>query len=391
VTTASMTEALPTGATARVERTGEGTRVTLRPCGVGRWFGVVFLAFWLCGWAVGELLAGRFLLALVGASLGLMPAPTSVPSGLAVVGIGAFLLFWLSLWTVGGIAALSTCARSGWGVDVLTVDGSHWTLRQGVGPWGRSRRIDPTEVQNLALRGNEGSLIAETDAGSVTLTSFGTAADRRWLLGMLRRSARLEAAPGREVVPRRHSSGAPVSLCGYRVEVLPDGTTRFTRTALHRIGQAGCLLFLNLFWNGIVGVFVAMGLGLIKGESDASGAMTPGACGYWLFLTPFIAVGLCMLYGLVWTALGREEWLAFPNCLQIRRSLLGNRWGWRFADGALTLAMKTDSDGDATWRLLLEAGGKVRVLDTGDPGQLRALGRLLAERTGWALDEAGSG
>lgn len=390
MTTASMSEKLPAGTTARVERTGEGMRVTLRPCGVGRWFGAAFLLVWLCVWAVGELLVGGLLLALIGASLGLVQPSSSFPAGLAALGIGAFLLVWLSFWTLGGLAALGTVARCGWGSDVVTVGVNRWTFRQGVGPWGRSRQLDPSNVQHLALRGSEGSLVAEMDSGTVTLTSFGTAADRRWLLDMLRRSARLEESPAGANASRRRSSSQPARLSGYDVEVLPDGTTRVARPARHRLAQAGWLLVLTLFWNGIVGVFVAVGLGLIQAESDSSGAMAPGAWGYWLFLTPFILVGLGILSALGWAALGREEWLVFPNCLQVRRTLLGNRWLWRYPDGALTLAMRTDSEGDEHWRLLLEARGKVRVLDTGDPAQLRALGRLLAERTGWDFDEAES-
>jgi hypothetical protein len=389
VTTARMMDTLPVGATARVERTLEGMRVTLRPRGRGRWVGAALLTVWLCGWAAGELFAGGFLIALVGASVGLAPASANIPTGLAAVGIGAFLLVWLSIWTLGGMAASQALARSGWGVDILIVGVNRWTLRRGVGPWGRSRRIDPSDVQHLTLRGNGGNLVAELDGGTVMLTSFGTSADRRWLLQLLRRSARLEEGATGETAPRRRSGPQPARLASHRMEVLPDGTTRVSRTARSQMGQAGCFLFLSLFWNGVVGVFVALGLGLIPAGNHGSGAMAPGKWGYWLFLTPFILVGLGFLLGFGWAALGREEWLVFPNSFQVRRRLLGYQRATRHTDGSLALTMRTDRNGDESWRLLLEAGGKVRVLDTGDPAGLRALGRLLAERTGWPFDEAG--
>jgi hypothetical protein len=46
-----------------------------------------------------------------------------------------------------------------------------------------------------------------------------------------------------------------------------------------------------------------------------------------------------------------------------------------------------DSDGDESWRLVLEGSGQKWHVETGDPAKLRALGALLAEHTGWPLRE----
>jgi hypothetical protein len=175
------------------------------------------------------------------------------------------------------------------------------------------------------------------------------------------------------------------------MEQLRDGTTRVAMTAQKRLGQAGCMLCLSLFWNGIVGVFVLAGLGVLplQGEGNLSGAMAPGAWGYWLFLTPFILVGLGFMAGFGWAAVGREEWWAAPGQLTIHRSFLGYRWSWRISGASLALLLHVDSDGDESWKLVMETDGRQRPLDSGDPGRLRALGMLLAERTGWPLREPG--
>ena len=65
----SSAMAAAAGMTALVEEVGDGTRVTLRPCGVGRWVGVAFLSFWLAGWACGEVFALVFLVGWLLASL----------------------------------------------------------------------------------------------------------------------------------------------------------------------------------------------------------------------------------------------------------------------------------------------------------------------------------
>jgi hypothetical protein len=52
-----------------------------------RWVQGAFFAFWLCGWAAGENFAAREVVAGRG---------------------GVFLVFWLSLWTFGGVAVLGS-------------------------------------------------------------------------------------------------------------------------------------------------------------------------------------------------------------------------------------------------------------------------------------------
>src|SRR5215831_16294192 len=104
-----------------VERTIEGFRLTLKSQGAGRYASAAFLAFWLCGWAVGEafalwmLIRGAWAL-LTGAPPDAGRAPLAVGPALIA---GLFILMWLTLWTVGGIAAMSELLRLLWGEDRL--------------------------------------------------------------------------------------------------------------------------------------------------------------------------------------------------------------------------------------------------------------------------------
>jgi hypothetical protein len=379
----------PMGATARVEETPEGTRVTLRPLGIGRWFGVAFLAVWLVGWAAGEVFAISILVGLAGAPLGWV-GWKNAPTGLAALGVAGFLLVWSVLWTFGGVTAFFTLLRTAWGADVLTFGGDGWTLRQGIGRWGRCRRFRPGEVERLELRRRDRALVAEAGARTIVLSTYGTEADRRWLLDALRQIAGVAVdPPTRSSAPGRRRSLEPAGPpSGYRMEPMPDGTTRVTMTAGRRLGQAGCLLFITLFWNGIVGVFVAAGLGLTSMKIEGpGGAMALGAWGFWLFLTPFILIGLGLILGFLWSGFGREEWRLSDDLMEVRRAIPGRTWARRYTDATLLLDLTVDSDGDETWRLVLEGSGPKWSIETGDPAMLRSLGGLLAAHTGWPLRE----
>jgi hypothetical protein len=378
------------GVTAQVEATPQGTRVTLRPSGAGRWFTAAFLAVWLTGWAIGEAFAVCFLARLLGVKLGLFSEMKVPPVGLAAV-LGGFLLFWLALWTWGGFSALITLARLGWGVDVLTVTADNWTVWSGVSRWGRSRRFNPKEARRVGLQGRTGALVAKNNGRTVVLTRLGTDADRLWLRDLLQDAASGigNAVPG-SLTPGSHQSLKPSPLPpGYRMEPLPDGSLRVRTAASRRIGGAGCLLLVALFWDGIVGGSVLLGCFRRPVEEAPSSAMAPGAWGYWLFLTPFILIGLALITAFIVAALTREEWRVRRDHLEIRREYLGRRQTWRYTGAAFRLTVHRDSDGDESWRLVLEAADKQRRLDSGDPAMLRALGRFLAERTGWPLHETG--
>src|SRR5262249_40599299 len=113
---------------------------TLRPRGIGRFFSAAFLVFWLAGWVVGEVFAavvvGGGAIALLAGSPGPGREPLAWGPALA---IGAFLLVWLALWTLGGFLAMRELLRLTWAEDLLTVEPDGLTIEHHLGPF-RSRR-----------------------------------------------------------------------------------------------------------------------------------------------------------------------------------------------------------------------------------------------------------
>jgi len=98
-----------------------------------------------------------------------------------------------------------------------------------------------------------------------------------------------------------------------------EAITFENRGHLSGTGIAG-VLFLNAFWNGIVGVFLSV---LISGE----GLDGDGELGWWflfLFLIPFELIGLVLLVGLVFAILEpfrRTTW-------QFQRGMIIRRMSW---------------------------------------------------------------
>src|SRR5688572_12644565 len=112
----------------------EGDSVTLRASGVGRYVEAALLGAWVLGWAIGELFVlavlGSMLTALFGflheselTRLGRSALERAPGFEMGFLGIFLFLMLWLSLWTVGGLAAISSCLRLAAGSDRLTVRG----------------------------------------------------------------------------------------------------------------------------------------------------------------------------------------------------------------------------------------------------------------------------
>jgi hypothetical protein len=140
-------------------------------------------------------------------------------------------------------------------------------------------------------------------------------------------------------------------------------------------------LFFTLAWNAVV---VVLGLFVFevvpfKGEVTES---FPGVGK--LIVGLFGLPGLSMLYHLIWTRLGREEWRVSRNNLEVRQTLLGLPRRRKHTDTEVTLRRYYQN----TWAL--EVGSKPQrlILRQIDPTRLPALfdlGELLARETGWTL------
>lgn len=149
--------------------------------------------------------------------------------------------------------------------------------------------------------------------------------------------------------------------------------------ASHRlIGQAFGLLLFTLFWNGIVSVFVAFALastlnllGVTSPSWFPAPKMNGGPMGVgmtiflWLFLTPFIAIGLGMLFAFLSSLAGRTELQLQGNQCVLFTGIGPLGWRRRFAssevrDVRIEDKRWRDSDGDSrrSTQIIIETAQK---------------------------------
>src|SRR5262252_8922516 len=183
-----------------VEPGDSGQQVTLHASGILRFLPAAFLAAWLCGWAVGEWFALRLLATMLRQLLGpgfalpwLPVVGGRFPSGPALPIFIVFVLFWLSLWTFGGIGAARQFLGLlfgrdvvRWGEDALEIE--HRAL------WIVVReRLAAQDIAGFRVFG--GALVADTRRRAVRVTSLTSAEDRVQLLSMLQDWRRGFGAP----------------------------------------------------------------------------------------------------------------------------------------------------------------------------------------------------
>lgn len=126
-----------------VRKTADGVGVynpTRRKLGL-----VIFMVFWLCGWSAGEWFALSEILR---------------PGSPLVVDL--FLLVWVSLWTLGGLAVLAVVAWNLVGVEKLfLVEGGGIVVERGIGPLTRRKVYRVDQVGEIGFAHQLGSRRAE--------------------------------------------------------------------------------------------------------------------------------------------------------------------------------------------------------------------------------------
>lgn len=168
--------------------------------GVFRYFPMIFLGFWLCGWAAGEVFAIGALTGIFGG--GAMAQGGGIPATL-------FLCVWLCLWTLGGSAAIymfvtlirgprperivlgSDSLYHDPGMSIMfppnRYDFSQWNRMM---PWNRGKRRTMTReaVGNLKLErvGERQRLTVDVGAQRVEIGTSLTEPEREWLADVLR-------------------------------------------------------------------------------------------------------------------------------------------------------------------------------------------------------------
>lgn len=97
------------------------------------WFALVFISFWLAGWALGEVMV-----------LGLLLSGRTGPATL-------FLLAWLGCWTWGGAWALFNWCWNAGGREVTVIRGDTFSVRYEAFGMGKTWEFDAGAVRNLRV------------------------------------------------------------------------------------------------------------------------------------------------------------------------------------------------------------------------------------------------
>jgi hypothetical protein len=102
---------------------------------VRNWFVLVFLPFWLCGWALGE-----------AALIWKLHAVFKEGGGLDLI-----MSLWLAGWTLGGLFAWVVLFWFLVGLESIEVSESVLTISQKIGPFIRRKEFDPLRLRDLRL------------------------------------------------------------------------------------------------------------------------------------------------------------------------------------------------------------------------------------------------
>jgi hypothetical protein len=326
-----------------VVRTPDGLLASLKPGGLGRFFSSAFLIFWLCGWAAGEFFAfwllGNGLVALMSGAP-LAPGRAPLPPGLTLAA-GGFLLLWITLWTVGGVAAIAEVLRLLWGEDRLLVREARLRLERWRGPFRSSREFPRDAILRIFVAPRGGALALEAARERIVLSTLGTVSEREEAARALRTELAL-------IDSERESAVLPK---GWEEIVTPEGDRALVPDLGIRRKQALVL--------GVVTLLFAVIAVVLLRESWGFPALLPSVV---LIALAMIGLG----WGTAWLARGRMEWRVANGRLHLRRRF-GGTVRDVFEAERLEVVVTTDSDGDE-WCSLYAVRGPIET----SPVQYRA-------------------
>lgn len=308
------------------ERTHDGWQLRLSSRGGGRFLGAGFLAFWLCGWAVGEAFA-MWLLAKGAFALltGTPPDPGRAPLevGPAML-VGLFLLVWLALWTLGGIMAASELLKLLFGEDRITIASGRLAVRWLRGPVRSGRAFERHEIRRVLLAGRDDRLVLDTERGRVELSALGTRPERVEAARAIRNELGLAEASESVGLPRE-----------WEVIVTPEGQRVLVANLATRVKQAR--------FASVVTLLLATVAFVVGREAVRRGEL-------WFPAAIVLGFAIAAAGGTLWLARGRWEWQLGSGRMVLRRRY-GTSVREVFTAGRLVLDQSSDSDGD-TWHEL---------------------------------------
>lgn len=331
----------------QIDETAGSVRLVFRPSGWLRVLVVAFLAFWLCGWAVGEWFALRLVIGAMHGGVDSQAAKVLThPAGWAV---GGFILTWLLFWTFGGLAALVELLRIVAGRDELTILNDEYVIWRGVGPFGLERRFRREQLRELYVRRKSRDLVIEAGSGRHVVTRGVTIDDRHAI------EARF-ALSSRDTLPLRwnqtEEEGGIVCI------------------EARAFDGPGCLVAVGM-------LFAASALFVIF---FAKQLPTWGT---------LIAALIALLLGTLFLrgAFQRRQWLVGRD-----RFALRYRWLWHTRvipvdERSLRVEQSCDSDGDETTALVASVNGRPRTMhsDVNEDRDVVGLARFIEVRSGWSI------
>jgi hypothetical protein len=319
--------------------------ITLEPRGAGRFFTAGFLLFWLCGWAIGE---GFALWILGNGAAALM---TGTPLKGPALAMGAFLLLWLSFWTLGGIAAVAAFLQMVWAEDRLTTEGGGLVLQRQRGPFLRRREFPRDTVRRILISPRNGALALETGQATVELSPLGTPEERAAAASALRSELGIP-----DVALVRLDDALPK---GWEEVITPEGARAVAPDRGTRRTQARVAAALTVGAGALAAALIRESLDKVQ--------LLPFAI---LFSLGTVALAA----GCIWLARGRMEWRIGSGSLTLRR---------RFGSGVKDVfearrfeLTTTPGSSDSHEYTTLEA---VSTVEASEPFTIPALSRIRAK------------
>jgi hypothetical protein len=354
----------------QLEGKSAGLEAELRITGIGRFFGVAFLGFWLVGWAVGE----AFALWILG--VGAWSLLTGQPPEAGrepfrpefALPVGLFLLFWLSLWTLGGVMAGRELLRLLFGRDRIRVGHDTLEIEHSYGLFRSREKLQRNELRRFYRRPGSAALCVETARGTTELTRLGTTVERADLEQALNAELQLVAQPAPDAaLPDIWCETASLE----RDAVLVKNPAIRRKQAISAWAICALLALLALY---------VVSAALRRPE-------------LWGLALILVAIAALVTWGAVWLSFGRNEWRLEKGRLILQRRFGANRTT-RFQAVALELLEDSSGEGDPSYQLAAVAadapqrphshsmGKHRRVIHSqaGDPTEPRKFGQWLSQR-----------
>jgi hypothetical protein len=278
------------------------------------------------------------------------------------VAVGAFLLVWLALWTVGGIAAIGELLRLLWGEDRMMVASGRLTVTWSRGPFRSSRAFERDAIRRISVLPPSDRLALELRTDRVDLSRLGTRSERVEAAAALRRELSLPetALPAGQSLPNR-----------WELIFTPEGDRALVPNLAVRRTQARVIAVL------------AMGAGLVTFLIARRIVHDPI-----LMVPAFIAFAAtsALAWAAIWWARGRREWRIGHGRLTLRKRY-GSNVRDVFEARRLFLDETRDSDGDL-WTELYALGDAQDPIKrdkhgwrSGRPKNSRTIDRRMNEAT----------